>query len=115
MKKNGFTLIEILGVIAILGILGVIVVPTITSVMNQNQQTIDENQKKLIISAAKSYATENAFNHKEEITINELQELGYLEKTEIKNNKTDEDYKCSVVKITKNNNKYEYTFEYKKC
>ena len=36
-KKNGFTLIEIIGVVAILGILAVIATPAVVKTLNNNK------------------------------------------------------------------------------
>ena len=99
--KKGFTLIEMLGVIAILGIIGAIAIPVVTEAINKNINTLDQNQISLIENAARNYATENPFNYKNPITVKELQNLGYLENTEIKNAKTDDSYECSNVSISK--------------
>jgi type IV pilus assembly protein PilA len=55
--KKGFTLVELLAVIVILGIILVIAVPNIMKVIDNAKQNAYENQKRLIINAARNYVS----------------------------------------------------------
>src|SRR5574344_182667 len=55
MKKNGFTLIEIIGVIAILAFISVFAVPKIVNSIANKQQEIDLATQKIIYEGAREY------------------------------------------------------------
>ena len=125
MKNRGFTLVELLGVIAILGIIGSITVMVVSNVINNGLDDTNKAQIKSIEKAAKNWANANMFslpkNNGEftNIKVEKLQKEGYLEDNCIKNPKIDNDGECSynnacVIienKGDKNNPKYEFTFE----
>ena len=58
-KKNGFTLVEILGVIVILGILLILAFPSIIKQVKTTTSDIDKATKDLITSSAVLYIREN--------------------------------------------------------
>lgn len=66
MKLNykGFTLVELLAVIAIMGMLAVIMVPTISGVIEENKTNNSENLKKSIKSSARAYISDNRYEIK---------------------------------------------------
>ena len=59
MKKNGFTLVEIMGVIILLSLILLVAFPAIVGVVKRSDNKINEANKALIISAAKNYVNEN--------------------------------------------------------
>lgn len=63
MKLNykGFTLVELLAVIAIMGMLAVIMVPTISGVIEENKKNNSENLKNSIKSSARAYISDNRY------------------------------------------------------
>ena len=106
MNRKGFTLVEIIGVIAIIGILGIVTVPIITGVLSDNNNKIDENQEKLIIGAARSYAVKHAFEIKDTdcVKVETLINDGFLEQID----NEDINYNNYKVEITKNDSTYNY-------
>ena len=109
MREYGFTLAELLGVIAILGIIAMITVPAINRSLNQGREDLYQTQIKQLEKGAQDYYTEHLDEMPDSInsssckTINELQKEGYLP-LDIKNPKTDEAFplttKICVKKIT---------------
>lgn len=63
MKLNykGFTLVELLAVIAIMGMLAVIMVPTISGVIKSNKENSLSNLKNSIKSSARAYISDNRY------------------------------------------------------
>lgn len=66
MKLNykGFTLVELLAVIAIMGMLAVIMVPTISGVIEENKTNNSANLKNSIKSSARAYISDNRYEIK---------------------------------------------------
>lgn len=64
INNKGFTLVEILAVIAILGILATITIPTVGTLIETNKENSMDNLKKSIISAAKIYISDNRYKIK---------------------------------------------------
>lgn len=55
MKKNGFTLVEVLAVISILGVVMVFVVPNLISAFYKSRDILSDYEKNTIIDAGKMY------------------------------------------------------------
>lgn len=117
MKKNGFTLVELLGVVVILAMLGVIIVPTINKVISDNKNELYEVQIRTIKSGASDFVSENIFSDELDIPNNssigiklgKLKELGYIDKditNPISRVKFSDDL---IILITNNDNGYSYT------
>lgn len=82
MKKNGFTFIEILGVIALLSLLSVIILVTVDKSLKDSKDTLSQVQIESIKSAASMWRTDNIDLIPDSgyysITLGELINLGYF-------------------------------------
>ena len=118
MKKNGFTLIEIIAVILILSLLIVLVVPNVQKTISNSKAKACDSIITSIEAAANGYVylktaivdSEIANNGYFEIELIELQKEGLL-KVNLKNPYTNEIISNTTkVKITKDGNVYNYTY-----
>lgn len=113
MKKDGFTLIEMLGVLVILSLLALLIAPVITKVVRNNKQKLYDVQIETIEKAAKDYATKNMDILPEEgstsaITLGQLKKAGLVQ-MEIRNPITKELFSDDlVVEIRNTNHQYIY-------
>lgn len=57
-KKKGFTLVELLAVIAILAIIGAVLIPNLTGFKDKAHKSNIQASAKVVVSTAKNYATE---------------------------------------------------------
>ena len=95
MKNKGFTLVEMITVIALLAIIGMISIPVVEGVIKRSKDRVYEAQLEEIKSGAKKYATEyieniSTVDGAETIfCLSKLKELGYLENTKIVDPRTD--------------------------
>lgn len=109
MKKQGFTLIELMSVIVLLGLIVALVFPNVVDVVQKKQKEISESKLKVIYSGAKNYCIKNdqSFPCKVELeTLDNENEIPF-EIDDYKENGSYGDYTCIVVEKT-NNNKYSY-------
>ena len=79
-KEDGFTLVELLGVIVILGIILAIAIPGIGTIVDNARTNTDAAQKELVVDAAKMYVLDGNELTENKITSTQLIEAGYLEK-----------------------------------
>ena len=116
MKKDGFTLVELLAVIIILAILYLFVMPKVTDLIKDRNKTDEYIIQNKIITAAKEYTSN--YNTR---FLNDFINVGYskyISKEDLINNKLlDENEVENIgffkVKVTlKEDNKLEYTISY---
>ncbi len=62
MKKNGFTLVEVLAVLVIIGILSAISVAVYTNSINSSKNSLSEFQKNKLIEATRTYVAINTLS-----------------------------------------------------
>ena len=89
MKKNGFTLTEVLGVLVLLALLALLITPIISKAIKNNRQKLYDIQIKKIEQAAKDYSIKHIDVLPEEgnityITLGEIKRSGVLQE-EVRN------------------------------
>lgn len=113
MKKNGFTLIEVLGVMIVLTLLALLITPVISKTIKDNKQKLYNIQIKKIETAAKDYSLKNKEVLPEEgrttkITLGEIKRSGLLT-DEVRNPITKELFSDDLlIEISYSNNQYVY-------
>ena len=123
MNNKGFTLLEIILVVAILGVITLIVVPSVSSILNKNKNDQYENLKKSIISAAKMYVSDNRYdlgitcNNASErptftITLKDIVDSGDLTEPVVDPRDKSEISSSNVVNITYNCSNKSFNYEY---
>lgn len=85
MNKNGFTLVELLGVIVVLAIVFGLAVVGVSHVINTGKQSIYFSLEKTMESSSKNYIIDNyneiiSANFPINISLNKLIEKGYIDK-----------------------------------
>lgn len=124
-KKNGFTLIEIMGAISIIVLLAVIAVPIIEKNVKKGKEQASEIQIKNIELAAQNWVSDNKAelanyfvnNTVKKITLKELIDNGYIENETLKDPLNGREYGLTssvveIIYISKNNYDYKVTLEY---
>ena len=104
MKKQGFTLIELMGVIVLLGLIVTLVFPNVVDVV--------QKKLKVIYNGAKNYCIKNDQSFPCKVELEELDNENEIpfEIDDYKENGSYGDYSCIVVEKT-NNNKYSYNHQ----
>jgi len=86
MNNKGFSMVELLAVVAILGVLSTIGVVAVSNILEKAHEEYYKNQEKNLVLAAQSYMNANqnelpkVVGRKEKITAKELKEANYLKK-----------------------------------
>lgn len=115
-NEKGFTLIELIIVIAVLGILATLTIPKVIGVKNNAEAATDEANKKIIRNALERYYADKATYPFQEQGLEVLVEEKYLdnipEKTNGKNEENEENraWKYTAGK-SENGNIESYTLE----
>lgn len=115
MKKNGFTLVELIGVLIVLGLIALIVFPNIKDVVKESKQKVYDEQVNAIETNAKKWGAEHTSLLPDKgtyyLNLNELVTGGYLSQSEVKDPR-DESIMNGCIIITNNNNFNQYQYEY---
>lgn len=121
MKKEGFTLVELLAVVVIIGITYLIIFPSVTSFIDKSKEKSYNIQVDLIEKASKKWVVDNTDEllkkdpyhlNNINLTLTTLKKEGYLQDMFIENPKTKKIMTgCVVVSYQSNKNQYEYTYE----
>ena len=114
MKKSGFTLAELLGVIIIIGVLALLILPTIDNSIEENKNKLYQTQLKNIEEAANNWAAHHMMelpeNENESIVIHlsDLKNGGYIDQN-ISDPRNGELFSDDMmITIIRKNNKYVY-------
>lgn len=112
MKKQGFTLVELIGVIVILGLIAAFSVPALTKTMKDSSEKQYENYVKNITLAAENYfhsETDGTLNGKYFIKLKTLMDTGYWKKEDNPktNRETNENLTVMISKNDDGTEKYE--------
>lgn len=115
MKRNAFTLVELLAIITILGIIAVITVPNIVTIINDSKRSLNETQIKAIEEAARNYGTthitlNNGSPSESYITLQTLKDKGYLDNKVVKNINTQQNANGKVC-VKWESNQFTYTYK----
>lgn len=105
-KKNGFTLVEVLVVVAILAVITAIGIPVFMNVRNNVLKSQFENVKSRIETAAEDYANDTQIIT---VSVAKLIEDGYLkpdDQTDIYNPVDNESLNCRIVEVSVDNGEY---------
>lgn len=115
MKKNAFTLIELLAVMAVLALISVIVVPSIDRFLRNADNTSYQVQLDLIVDSVKNWEADNPNslpkNHNDTHTVS-LGELisGNYVREDLTNPLTKKPFSSSLTVVIKNvNGRHDYT------
>lgn len=116
--KNGFTLAELIGVVALLGIIAMITVPAVDRSLNKGKSELEDTQKAQLTKGIRDYLAEHPSDMPDNIgdkyckNISELQSLGYLPDN-LKNPKDGSDYSLTleVCVVKSKDNNYTYSVE----
>lgn len=114
INKKGFTLTEILAVIAILGVILAIAVPSYNSLSKKFEKAYYEKLEGSVLAAAKSYYKENAESRPAELLYSNVVTFSDLKKNknidDIKGYKSDTELKGRIIIVKK-----EKDYDYKMC
>lgn len=112
MKKNGFTLVELLGVVVLMGLITAAIVVPIINQVNKTKGKLDKASERLLFSSLEIYLSENADTYKNVngnsyyLTLEELKENGVLESDFL--SKLENVDMSTQIKVSVSGNSYEY-------
>ncbi len=120
MRKNAFTLVELLVVIVLLGIIAVIAFPIVQESITESKESLNESQLEIITSAAKNWTltnngvlpmseSEGSYN----LPLSKLSEDGYIDSDELIDPRDNKPI-CGYIQITYNDSKNQYNYKFVK-
>lgn len=120
--KKGFTLVELLVVIALLAVVAVLVTTSVIGILNRSKNSLSDSQINTLEDAAEKWGTINAdkmpYNDGDtiDVDIKDLADEGFLDSSDLENPKNGQDL-CGVVRISykADNNQYSYEFVEEAC
>ncbi len=120
MKKNAFTLIELLAIIVILSVLVIILIPTLKDSMEEAKKSAYDDQVNTIKQAAETYFINSNFRIDSEnpkvMYLNDIVSSGYIDAKKIVNPVTEDAMTgCVLIKYYSNQYHYEYIDSLEEC
>ena len=121
MNKKGFTLVELLAVIVILGLLIAIISPAVMNLINDSEDSLSSQQKKLVVEATKKYMIENSQllpegSDRAIVYMSDLIDKGVIDNDKIIDPKSKEEINgCVVVSYNNEFNQYDYNYSESDC
>lgn len=120
MKKNGFTLVELLGVIIVLGVIALIIFPNVTKIMKNSKQKLYDRQVNLIEDNARRWGVAHTHLLPETgtyyLNLNELVTGGYISQSEIKDPRNESIMNgCVLITYSESEKKYLYHYMEDPC
>ena len=114
MKKNAFTLIELLGVLLLLAIIALITFPIIDKTLTSAKEEAYNRQKDNIIEAARLYVTQNGnYNaSKKQLSFQTLIDAGFLKDGEILDPRDSSKNMPGCIIYNWSNSDNQYIYEY---
>lgn len=117
MRKKGFTLIELMGVLILLGLLSLIIIPLISNILKDQKEKQYAQQITNIELMAKNFGSDNLSILPSQdgeimyINLAQLKSMGYMEKNIINPITENEISNCARIKITKSGNNHHYEYD----
>lgn len=120
MKKNAFTLIELLAILVILTILSIILIPTIKKAINDAKDSAYKDQVSTIKRAAEAYFVNSNFRvdstNPKVMYLADIVSSGYIEGNKAVNPVTSETMMgCVLIKYYSNQYHYDYIDSNTEC
>ena len=120
MKKNAFTLIELLAIIVILAILALILIPTLKDSINDAKNAAYNDQVNIIKESAQTYFINSNFrvdsNTPKVLYLNDIVSSGYINSNKLVNPITGETMTgCILIKYYSRQYHYQYIESVEEC
>ena len=116
-KNKGFTLIELIAVVAILGLIALIVYPAITSVIRNSRESAYNDQVKVIEKAAQEWSIDNANTLPDDgtvyrVSVDTLTDEGYISAEDVKDPRDSSKNLTGNVEIKYDSSIHQFTYNY---
>lgn len=120
MKKNAFTLIELLAILVILSVLAIILIPTLKDSIDEAKNSAYNDQVNTIKNAAETYFINSNFrvdiDEPKVMYLNDIVSSGYIEAKKIINPVTENTMTgCVLIKYYSRQYHYEYIDSLEEC
>ena len=120
MKKQGFTLIEVLSILIIMGVITLIAVPLVYSIINNSREGLYARQVEQLLQAGENWGGKNSDQLPKEVgqsiflVPKDLANQGFLDAEEIIDPRDGEEMNGCIV-VTKETKRHTYKYEETSC